>query len=284
MRRIIGLLLIVRALIPILAIIVIIWGATRVAADFRTAVEPPVARFESSVDDLTARLDTARTRFESARAEISAALDVLGKIEIPNLRDLLPDSISLPGITIPDISILIPTSVSVTWSDFSYVAEELVPQDCGVLDFLCDGVSWVVETVTKVARYPSGLSVRTSPLTLTIPDLPELSLPMPPLFDGLQDLLDDLFGGIFGGLEAALSSFRALGDTLQTVPRSLERIGAAVDEVAVRFGALLDRWQGLLLLVGGSAGLLLAVNVVVPMLDDFQRGWRMLFRPAPSGP
>lgn len=284
MRRIIGSLLVVRAFTPILAVVVVVWGIGQMTADFQRVVEPRMARIEAELDELEATLLLAQGKFDTARGHITTVLETLQSFELPDLLPDLPDSIAFPRINIPDPSIRIPNSVSITWSNFSYVVEDWVPNDCGFLDFLCDAGDWILETVTKVASYPSDIEIGTRRLTLNTPDLPTLSLPMPAvlleLWDGLASLFDELFG-IFDIFDGTLASLRALGDTLQSIPDTFTAIGDAVSAIFTSIGNLLTRWYGLLLIVLVLVGILIAINIIVPMLDDLTRGLRMLFSSAP---
>lgn len=285
MRRLLGLLLVIRAFAPVLAILVILWGIGQMTADFQRVVNPRVERIETELADLEKKLQHAQAEFETARTHITAALEALQAFQIPDLLPNFPDSIALPRITIPDPSIRVPNSVSIEWSNFSYVVEDWVPNDCGFLDFLCDAGDWVLETVTRVASYPSDINIGTRRLTLTIPDLPNLSIPMPDVLldlrDGLASVFDELFG-IFDIFDGTLASLRALGDTLQVVPDTITAIGDGFSAAFDSVGRLATRWGGLLLIVLVLLGSLVAVNIIVPMLDDLTRGLRMLFGALPA--
>lgn len=280
MRRLLGLLLIVRALAPVLAVVVVVWGVNRVADDFRTVVEPPIADLESDFSQLSATFETAQRQFEDARDDIDRVLNRLRAFQLPNLLPSLPLNFTIPSLVIPDLTVAIPTSISVQWSSVSFDVTEIIPRDCGFLDFACEALGDIVNTVTRFVQYPSGISITSQNLALVVPDLPSFSVPFPGFFNTLRNGLNNLFSGfldIFNVFDDALTALNDLGESLSGLPDSFNGLVSEGQQLVSGLQSLLAKWAGLLI-----AGLLiiLALMVIafgVTFLDLFGRGLRLLF-------
>lgn len=66
MQRVLGFLLVVRALTPILIALTILWGVSQIAGSLREAVEPPLTGLKTEIDVLGPTLNTAWQNFEAA--------------------------------------------------------------------------------------------------------------------------------------------------------------------------------------------------------------------------
>jgi hypothetical protein len=285
MRRLLGLLLIIRALAPALAVLVMVWGVNRVASDFQAAVAAPISSLENEFDALSATFETAKQQFEIAKQDIDAVLAQLRAFQLPNLLPTLPTNFTFPAITIPDLTVAIPSSISVQWSSVSFDVTEVIPRDCGIFDFACDALGDIINVITQTIQYPSGISISTQNLTLAVPDLPSFNVPFPGFFNDLRNGLNDLFSeffDIFNVFDDALVALNELGESLQTLPDRFNGLVSEGQQLVNGLQTLLAKWSGvltiaLLLIVG-----LIVISFGVTFLELFGRGLTLLFERSPE--
>jgi hypothetical protein len=90
MLRVLGFLLVVRALTPILVALTILWGVSQIAGSLREAVEPPLTGLKTEIDALGPTLNTAWQRFEAAASTALGGLaglaSRLGNINLPTIQ------------------------------------------------------------------------------------------------------------------------------------------------------------------------------------------------------
>ncbi len=284
MRRLLGLLLIVRALAPVLMVLVLVWGLGDMIGDLRAALVGPVAEIHAQVETARAAVETAKQQFETVRADITALLDNLRRFHVPDFLPDLPDNLTFPRIDIPDFDIPIPTGVDVTWSDLTATISDWIPDDCpDWIDWLCEAGRWVTRVVT--IPYPSDVDFSFSDFRVRFPNIPTIRIPMPDVFGAIRDGLGGLFSGfgdLFGEFDAAFARLRDLGDSLRALPDTLNE---AWGQARALYGGVQDvlvRWGVAIAAALVIIGVLMAIYYVVPFLDDFTRGWRMLFGPPPG--
>ncbi len=283
MRRFIGLLLIIRGLAPVLAVAVIVWGLGDMTGALHRAMQEPVAAIQAEIDTVRDTIDTARQQFDDLKEDLATLTRTLTRFRVPDFLPDLPNSLSLPSLNIPDVNITYPTGVSVTWTDVSGSISELVPNDCGIFDFLCDAFRTVTRAVS--ISYPSGVSVSTGSFTLRIPDVPNISIPIPNVFGAIRSGLAGLFSGfdgLFDLFDGAFSSLRGLGDDLAAVT---DQLGEAFGEARSLVSGVRDvllKWGGVIVAAAVIVLALVAIGYVASFLQDITRGLRMLFQPPPE--
>ncbi|MBI5565011.1 MAG: hypothetical protein HY870_08955 [Chloroflexi bacterium] len=90
MQRVLGFLLVVRALTPILIALTILWGVSQIAGSLRQAVEPPLTGLKTEIDALGPTLNTAWQNFESAASTALGGLaglaSRLGSFNLPTIQ------------------------------------------------------------------------------------------------------------------------------------------------------------------------------------------------------
>jgi hypothetical protein len=150
MRRLLGLLLIIRALAPFIAIVVIVLGALQIAGDFHAWVDQPLANLQSDLDRLGTTIDSARRQFETAQAAagqtIAVTAQALQSIQLPTVtRDQLG---ALFGVLADDINAIFRGVESV----FKPLGEAF-----GSLDLLGDAIDTVRQSVDETFRQGSVL-------------------------------------------------------------------------------------------------------------------------------
>lgn len=260
MRRLLGLLLILRALAPILALLVVVGGVSRVAGDFQVAWEAPLDNLETELAQLSSTFETAKQQFEIAKQDIDAVRAQLRAFQIPNLLPNLPLNITFPSVNIPDLTVAVPTGLSVQWSRIS------IPFDGSI-------------------GYPSGISISTTNLSLSIPDLSGFSVPFPGFFNDIRNGLNNLFSeffDIFNLFDDALTALNELGESLAGLPDNFNRLVSEGQQLVSGLQALLAKWSGLLALTLLLTLALIVISFGVTFLELFGRGLRLLFERAPE--
>lgn len=277
MKRVLGLLLIIRALTPLLAILVILWGAGQIVADFHAAIDPPVRALQSEFETVSSTIETAQEQFETAKEDVTTLVSRLRAFSIPNLLPNLPLNLTFPAIPIPDLSFNRPDSVSITWSTASFQ----VPVDCGggIGDAICGVIGDAVKFVTKSFAYPSRVSINTVPITITLPDVPAIPFPIPPIFNTIASGLRGMFSGfdtLFDDFRTAFDSFTTLGDHLQPIPEQVAIITQEGQALVDGLTTAVQNWSGLLAVMGGLIVLVVVVGTLMTSLDNLRRGLSLL--------
>jgi len=197
MKRFMGFLLILRALSPIMAIAVIVWGARQVVGDFQAALGPPLRQVQADVDDIQLTLDVARQRFEDTAGAVGTGL----RSTANRLKAL-----ALPTFTSDQLGVLL---------------------------------------------------------------------------DPIRDDLNSLFRGaeiVFRPFGELLDSVEGLFAPLQAIPDGLGRAVRQGGEIFNRLRQVAIQWGQMLTIVVIVVGALAAISILLPLVDDFRRGWAMLFR------
>ncbi len=90
MQRVLGFLLVVRALTPILIALTILWGVSQIAGSLREAIEPPLTGLKTEIDVLGPTLNTAWQNFEAAASTALGGLaglaSRLGNFNLPTIQ------------------------------------------------------------------------------------------------------------------------------------------------------------------------------------------------------
>ncbi|MBZ0303943.1 MAG: hypothetical protein K8J31_29665 [Anaerolineae bacterium] len=251
LRRISGLLLILRALSPVIIVLVLGGTLALVLNDVRAAVDPPLQSIQTEIGEIQTTVETVRGDIEAVNTEVSSLLSTLSSFSIPNLIPNIPANLSFPSLDIPNASIPVPT-VSVRTSSTTIA-----------------GVS---------ISYPSGLNIGSSTFNLNFPAIPSFSVPLPGLSQ-IDDALRDALSGVTGVFDSSTSAFDRIGDlnvTLQLVPGHVDAITSQAQQLLNSLARVLSRWAETLLIVMLVLLVLVIIYFGVPLLDDLTRGWRML--------
>ena len=90
MQRVLGFLLVVRALTPILIAVTILWGVSQIAGSLREAVEPPLTGLQTEINALGPTLTTAWQNFEAAAntalGGLAGLASRLGNFNLPTIQ------------------------------------------------------------------------------------------------------------------------------------------------------------------------------------------------------
>lgn len=256
--RLSGLLLILRALAPVLIILILGGTLAIVLGDVRTAVDAPLEQIGGEIQNVRETVDAARDDIEAVNAQVTTLVGALNNLNIPNLIPNIPANLQFPSFNPPAMNIPVPT-VSMQTSSTTIA-----------------GV-----TIT----YPSGLTIGSTTYSLNIPELGSFAVPLPGLSQ-VDDLLRSALSGVngvFGSFRTAFSSVSELVGTLQLVPDHITTIAEQSELLATNLRAVIMRWAETLLLVMVILLVLVIIYIGVPMLDDLTRGWRMLRGLPPDG-
>lgn len=250
MSRLFGLLLIIRALSPILILLVIAIAVAVILGDLRAAMDEPIQNMKTEFDEIRTTVEDVREDFETVTSEITEVVNALQSFSLPNVIPNIPDFFTIPSLDIPDLTVPVPT-VSV--------------QMCSV-------------NIGVRISYPCGITVGTRNVTLAIPNIPSFNVPLPAL-GALDDTLRNALSGItgiFDVFDEAFASIGELSETLRNVPDSFNAISTETQALLDALSGLLVKWGSTLSLVLISLAVLVVIYFAVPFLDDFRRGWRML--------
>ncbi len=86
MKRVVGLLLIVRALAPLIAVATLLWAVNQVGDSFQASVGEPLAGLKTELDDLGQTIRTAWQQFEAASGSIGVLASRLHSFTLPTLN------------------------------------------------------------------------------------------------------------------------------------------------------------------------------------------------------
>jgi len=284
MRRLGGLLLIIRAFAPVLALLTLYWGYTRVVGDFQAALAP-VQQIESEISALGETIDSARGQFDIVKSDVEAAIVQLQTFRVP---DLLPDlslNLTIPDINIPDLAVPIVPTVSVDFTNATGSISRTIDGVCRtVLDFLgignliCDPVKTVTESLNF--SYPSGIRFGTTRFTLDFPSIPSFNIAVPPFFNTVADQIEGLFSGfkaIFNLFDSTFAAINSLGLKVRDLPDSFNSITAAAQALGDHLTLIVQERTGLITLVMMVSLALAVIYFATSFVKDFAQGWRILF-------
>lgn len=292
MRRLIGVLLIVRGFSPILLVLVVVWALGQMLADLNIAIGTPITNIQAEIDVLETDIAVVYTHFQAVEANINEIQEILESMDLANLlpdfsRLGVFDDLNLNGISINSFTIPIPDDVDVTWKTASVnvqVVEEVL-EDCGIFQFACDGISTVIRTVTRTVSYPE-ITVSTSNFRVNVPALPSIpTIPFPSVFEDIANELIsmfDVFTDIFTTLDPIFDSFTTLGTTLEELPNDLSGIIQESENLFNTLKSFFTKWSSVIVVALVLIGILFAINFIVPLLGDIRRGLKIVIAGSPT--
>lgn len=269
-QRFLGLMLIVRALSPVLVIVIVAVLGSIIIQDLLAVLDEPVRRIDAEFREIQSVVERARREVGTLTRTITTVVNNLRSFRLPNLIPDLPASLTIPQINLGSVAIPIP-EISVIWSNSPTIR---YPSSLGFSWSSGLSVNWSDFSI----RYPSSISVRTTSYGFNLPNIPQMSLPLPGLRE-VSDLLRGAFGSItnvFDGFDEAFASISSLGGSLHTLTESFNTVVSESKTALTSMRDTVLRWGSLLGAAGIALLLLAAVYFVVPCIDDFRRGWRLL--------
>jgi len=270
MRRIQGLLLIVRALTPIIIVLLIAGLALTFVRDLSANLAEPIQMISDEVEVVETALTDAQEDFLTVQTTVGKLVEDLENFTIPNPLETLSTDLTIPAISIPDLpSIPIP-DIDVNWRTRS------IRYPSGLSFSFTSGldVTWSNFSTT----YPRSISVTTEDFNLSIPDIPSFNVSIPGLGllrTAVGNIIDEVTD-IFEVFDPALTAINELTETLQVLPDSVDTIIGATQTAAETVGHTVIHWSNLILMVTGIILLLVLNYIFSAMLQDLQDGWAML--------
>ena len=270
MRRIQGLLLIVRALTPIIIILLIAGLAMTFVRDLSASLEAPIQAISDEVEVVETALADAQEDFLAVQTTVGKLVEDLEDFTIPNPLATLSTNLTIPSINIPDLPPIPIPDVDVSWRTRS------IRYPSGLSFSFTSGldITWSNFSVT----YPRSISVTTDNLNLSIPDIPSFNVNIPGLGllrTAVGNIIDEVTS-IFDVFDPALTAINDLTKTLQVLPDSVDTIITATQTAAGNAGQTVAHWSNLILLVTGIILLLVLNYIFTGMLQDLQQGWAMI--------
>jgi len=271
MRRIQGLLLIVRALTPIIIVLLIAGLALTFVRDLSANLAEPIQMISDEVEVVETALTDAQEDFWAVQTTVGKLVDDLENFTIPNPLETLSTDLTIPSISIPDLpSIPIP-DIDVDWRTRS------IRYPSGLSFSFTSGldITWSNFSVT----YPTSISVTTEDFNLAIPDIPSFNVNIPGLGllrTAVGNIIDEVTD-IFEVFDPALTAINDLTETLQVLPDSVDTIIGATQTAVGTVGHTVVYWSNLILVVTGIILLLVLNYIFSGMLKDLQDGWAMLW-------
>lgn len=280
MQRILGVSLILRGMTPVLIPLLGVYVVFGFLADLQSVLGTPVQKIQAELTEVETIYRDAEAQWRIVQSDVAELTAQIETFQVPVLLPELPDELSVP-LSIPSASVAVPSDVAVEFESVG-ISQEVTEEVCDTIGGIFGSIGSVVcndvtRTVTEQVRYPSDLSIGTTPFSIEMPDV-ELSLPVGLLGEALQPL-EELFGSIqevFGILDAVVSGFRDLQREAQALPALLQ--------AAVQSGtAVLDLFFGMLLHLGSwqltvlaLVALMVLISLAASALSDFTRGLRLL--------
>jgi len=279
MQRLLGLLLIVRAFAPILAIGIIIWGVSRIAADMQAALDQPIQQLQIEFQAVGTIANDAKQDFQTAQQDMTAVVNRVRAFRVPDFLPNLPTALTFPSISIPSANIPLPSSVNVAWKSASFDVTQVIPRDCGIFDFFCKGLGDIIKTVTNTVQYPADVTVGTSNYTLQFPNVPPFSIPTPPFFQDMANGLKNVFAGLkdtFNVFDPALDSIQKLGTSLQTLSDSVTPVIGEGQKIVRDFRDTIHTWAAPLAIALVILVALVVISFSLTFVENLTRGLRLL--------
>lgn len=284
MRRLLGLFLLMRAFAPLLMVLTIYWGYNQINVSFRAALHP-LSSIQSEITALSETIETARTQFDTARADAEAAIATIQAFSVPNLLPDLSNLLTIPALPLPDRIVPIVPTVTVVFSNTTGSISRTIEGACrtvfdflGIGELVCDPVRTVTESIN--IRYPSGLTFGTTNFTIDFPNIPSFNIPIPSELSTLTTGLESVFASfdtIFGVFDQTLVRINTLGLEVRELPESISSIAQSSKQLVdgVR-GAIAERF-GLVRLALLGVLVLLVIYASTGFVQQVQRGLRLLF-------
>jgi hypothetical protein len=250
-NRLRGLLLIIRALTPLLIVILLAAALMIMVRDLRQALAVPVQRIQTEFTGVRTAIDNARTDAEGVVNNVTTVVNRLQSFNLANLIPDIPTNIRLPSLQLPPLTLTVPYDLEIRYSSVN---------------------------IGVTISYPSGVTVRTRNVTVTLPSISNIDIPVP----GLSGLVTALRNAlrpvteIFNIFTPAFSSINRLSTTLKQFPDHLRAIVDQGQSVVSGIQDIITRWENTLVVVGVVLLALVMIYYVVPTIDDFNRGLRLL--------
>lgn len=253
-RRLSGLLLILRALSPIFIVLIVGSVFMVVLADLANVIDEPVQRIQEEIVDVGATLADVKDDVTAVVDDVSAVVQVFNDFDLSLSLPDIPTQLQMNGINLPSVTLRLPDPTKVT------ISRSSLPSPFNSI------------------RYPSGITIGSSNIAVDIPDIPAFNIPIPGATQ-LNTAFDSAYSeilSVFDTLTSVFDSFDALIVSLQTLPDRFGNIITELNTLSSNVGQLFIKWSTTLSIAIVIVLVLVVIYYIVPILDDFTRGWRMI--------
>jgi flagellin-like hook-associated protein FlgL len=260
-KRLLGLLLIIRALTPVLIVLVVAVLGSVILNDLQDVLKQPVQTINTQLNTLQTTLDGAKQDFQNVSSHVTTVVNAISSVRLPDLHINIPTNISIPPITIPSASVPVPTA-SVSTSTYSF-----------------GSISAFGQTVSLGSiTYPSGISIGTTNKTLSFPSVPGFNVPLPGL-DTVKSAVNGALNDVKNQLDAVSGTFNSIGALsikLQSINNSVSSIVVETQNAMISVGGLASKWASALLVAMIVILVLVVIYTFTGIIEDFTRGWNLL--------
>ncbi len=262
LRRLFGLMLIVRGLSPLLVVIVIAVTGSLIIGDVQAAMQAPVQAIENEINTIKASFDTIRTNIDTVRQQAATVVS-----QVQSFAAGVAGTINTVTQQIGSFTQPINNAISGLQSTLNTIRS-------GLQGFI-NAANSVLSVLRSGCRIIPGC-----PSLPSIPSIPNLNLPnlvpnLTPLINAMSSILSPL-QSIFNDFAPAVDSIRQLGAALQTLPDKFNTIIARGGEVLNGLRSVVARWGSIFTVVIIILAVLTVIYFGVPVIDNISRGWRLL--------
>lgn len=259
LRRLSGLLLIIRGLAPFLVVIVIAVTGRILIGDVEAAVQEPIRAIETEFNNIKAVVETIKTDIDDVKQKATA---VVGQVQ---------SFISGVTGTINNVTQQIRTLLNPINAAIS-AAKSAVGAIQSALQTFINAANSVVQVI--------NVGCPTLHKCINLPTIPNLNLPnlvpdIQPLVNAIETALSPL-KGIFDDFAPAIQSIQALSTTLQSLPGKFNNILDDGGQILNGLRGVVARWGNTFLVALIILAALTLIYFAVPLVDNVARGWRLL--------
>jgi phage-related protein len=262
LRRLLGLLLIVRGVTPFLIVAVIAIVGGLVIGDIQAATREPIQAIEAEFNTIRTNVDTLKSNVDIVVQKADAVVT-----EVQAFVATATTSINDAAQQVSDLVKPINTAISGIQSALNGVKS-------GLQAFV-DAASSVWNVLKTGCNFIPGC-----PALPSIPAIPSLNLPdlLPdfgPAVHAIQTAFTPL-QNIFSDFGPVVQGIQQMGATLQSLPERFNTITAQAGELLNGVRDVVGRWGSIFATAVIILVVLSIIYFVTPLIDNIRRGWRML--------
>jgi hypothetical protein len=236
-RRLMGLVLIISVVMPLILGVVGVFLVRQVVVDLESAASVPLEKMNRAIDSMKGEFDDTKQAFERIANRVTGITNAVQSItgQIPSI----PTSLTIPRITIPDPSISVPT-ISVDWDSALGI------------------------------RYPKDIDIGTKSVSITIPDIPEMTLTIPGL-----STVKNLLSSTFGFMDDIVDSIKDFAN-IKPLIEDFNDVVAESQTFVTEVRSVFTRWSNTLVVVALVIVIWLGATYIASTYERVRKGWEML--------
>jgi hypothetical protein len=182
-------------------------------------------------------LEDAKQAFDRISNRITGIVSAVQSItnQIPGI----PTSLTIPKITIPDPSISVPT-ISVDWDSALGI------------------------------RYPEDIDIGTKSVSISIPDIPEMTLTIPGL-----STVKNLLSSTFAFVDDIVDSIKDFA-SINTLVSDFNEVVTESQSLITQIRSVVNRWLNTLVIIALVIVIWLGATYIASTYERLRKGWEML--------